>query len=244
MTTLADVVARGYEPLLVTSALPDKDARTYALARLREFISLLTFSRTMARNEAARHFRLHRTSIHPYQPDSPTDLNLPAVAFIPGSGSTQNTDLGPLEVAAGSEGKLGPGTALLRLGEYVETFTIEVIAGKQATRRAIVGGLRVALQDPLRLSLPDYFDATAIFELGESRLIDEAQASLNRRRAQLTVTLRVAELAPVRLARFRPEVLTEVVPAVEVEVAAVVVPEPTPEPGERVFDDTFDSTFA
>lgn len=196
--------------------LPDKDGRQLALERLKRFVSLLRFRRTARVGQPALGFRLPPESIHLYLPDDPKDANLPSVAFLPGAGLHDTQGLGPPVALEETADLYGPGTAVVRLGEYVEEFVIEVMAAKHAARRAIVAGLTTALRaqeesSALRLSLPDYFGAAASFALLGSSYLEEPAAVKNRRRAHLFVELRVPELAFVRIAKLRPEIQLHVV---------------------------------
>lgn len=185
--------ARPPRPLL------DKDAREHSLERLREFISLLVFRRTMAKNEAPKGFQIPKERIHVYQPDDPYDIELPAIAFVPGRGFHEEWGLGPPRPIEDTADVFAPGTVLVQQSDYVEIFTIEVLSAKHATRRAIVAGLKQALRATdtslsTDLSLPSYFDQIARFWLDESTYIDEPESVKNRRRAQMFVELRVAEV--------------------------------------------------
>lgn len=198
-----------------TPQLPDRDARDYALRRLRDYICSLVFRRTNAPGMEPIPFRLPPESVMIEQPDDVRDAPLPGVGFIPGRGVHETFGLGPPVVIESSKGIAGPDTALLRNGDYVETFTIEVWGSKKAERRALLAGLKSALRasdgsSGIYLSLPDYFNQTAGFELIESQPIDADEVSRNRRRAHLMVTMRVCEVTLINVRPMKADVTTEV----------------------------------
>lgn len=192
-------------PEQAVQLLPDKDARDYSLERLREYFCALIFQRTGGIGQPTIPFQLPEDSVHIAQPDDVKDLPLPAIAIIPGRGVHETYGLGPPVMLDGTVGIAGPGTALLRQGDYVENFVVEIWASKKAERRAMLAGLKSALRasdssSSIYLSLPSYFNMTAGFMLNESQPIDGDEVSRNRRRAHLMVELRVCE---VRLTNVR-----------------------------------------
>ncbi len=212
---------------LALTPLPDKDARHHALDRLRTFLSLVTFRREIAPGEAeGRAFRVPLDQIHDEMPDDVVDLKFPSIGFLPqpGPGVHDAMGLGGPVVLEGTYGLYGPGTAVVRFGEYIEPFTIEVVAPKKATRRAVVAGLETVLRmvaddGTLTLGLPAYFDAVAAFELTGKLYIDDPYVAQNRRKVHLYVTLTVSDLWLAHgMARFQPSVLTQVYTELQVEV--------------------------
>jgi hypothetical protein len=186
-------------PPMPAALLPDKDARDYALAKLREYLCALVFQRTGDVNGPTIPFSLPKDSIQIQQPDDIKNLPLPGIGIIPGRGVHESIGLGPPVVIESSKDIAGPGTALLRNGDYVEPVTIEVWGSKSAERRALVAGLKSALRASdgsygIYLLLPEYYNMTAEFALNESQYIDGDEVSRNRRRAHLMVTMRVCEV--------------------------------------------------
>jgi hypothetical protein len=210
---------------LALTPLPDKDARHHALERLRDFLLLVTFRREIAAGEPdGRAFRVK--NIHDEMPDDVVDLQFPSIGFLPqpGPGVHESLGLGGPVILESTYGLYGPGTAVVRFGEYIEPFTIEVIAPKKATRRAVVAGLEVVLRmditsGTLTLSLPDYFDALAEFELTGKLYIDDPYVAQNRRKVHLYTTLTVSDLWLAHgLARFQPSATVDVRTDLSVEV--------------------------
>lgn len=202
-------------PPQATQPLPDKDARDYALERLREYMCALVFHRTGVEKQPAIPFQLPKDSVHIAQPDDVKDMPLPGIAIIPGRGVHETYGLGPPIVIDGSEGVAGPGTALRRLGDHIENFIIEVWGSKKAERRALLAGLKSALRasdssSAIYLSLPDYYNMTAGFMLNESQPIDGDEVSRNRRRGHLMVELRVCEVALTNVRELNSSVDTRV----------------------------------
>lgn len=209
---------------LILTPLPDKDARHHALAQLRTFLSLVTFRREVAPGEPdGRAFRLPLTSIHDEMPDDVVDLEMPAIGFLPqpGPGVHDGMGLGPPQLLEETYGLYGPGTVVVRYGEYIEPFTIEVIAPKKATRRAVVAGLETVLRiddgGNLHLILPEYFGALADFNMTGKLYIDDPYVAQNRRKVHLYVTLTVSDLWLAHgVARFQPSTLVQIETSVEV----------------------------
>lgn len=195
--------------------LPDKDARDYALERLRDYMCALIFRRTNAPGLPSIPFRLPPDSIQIQQPDDLKNLPLPGIGIVPGRGVHESFGLGPPVIQEKTAGIAGPGTALLRNGDYVEDFIIEVWGSKKAERRALVAGLKSALRAndgsySIYLSLPQYWNMTAEFTLNESQYLDGDEVSRNRRRAHIMVTMRVCEVTLTNVRRLNASVETTV----------------------------------
>ena len=200
--------------------LQHRDARAHALRTLRRFVSLLNFRRTGDVPSSTERFRVPEECIHVYQPDDVEEHALPyGIAFLPGRAQHEAYGLGPGEVLDDTADQFGDGLVLVRRSDHVETFPVEVVVAKAPERDGVVAGLKEALQmddrsQSLRLVCREYFDQVASFRLDESESIDDASATLNRRRAHLYVLLQVPE---VSLVRYRKVV---VVPEVCVERGA------------------------
>lgn len=215
MTLLANNQLGVVQPPRAAPPLPDKDAREYALERLRDYICALEFRRTNAPGQPAIGFQLPEASVQIQQPDDLVDLPLPGVGIVPGFGVHDTLGLGPPQVLEETRDQFAPGTALVLLGEYTERIAIEVWGSKVAERRGMMAGLKSALRasdtsSAVYLTLPDYYDMTAAFELLESQYVEGDEPARNRRRSHVFVLLRVCE---VRLVNVVPlnvsaEVLT------------------------------------
>ncbi len=215
---------------LILTPLPIKDARSHALEALRTFLSFVTFRREIAAGEQGRAFRVPLSQIFTDMPDDLVDLNPPSIAFVPqpGPGVTDSMGMSGPQLLEETFGLYGPGTAVMRYGEYVEPFTIEVTAPKIAMRRALVAGIETVLRSDasdgwLRLTLPDFFGGIAQFELTGKLYIDDPYVAQNRRRAHLFVTLTVADLRLAHgLALMRPSVSIHVGAEIDVGVVPIL----------------------
>lgn len=215
-----NLVYRGGDGKLYLTPLQPKDARRHALEVLRQFFSLLTFRREVAPGEEdGRAFRVPLADIHLAQPtdNGGAGANLPSIVFRGGpDGTTDTLGIGGVQLLEDTYGVDGPGTAVGRYGEWVETFTIEVVAESDSKRQGIVAGLKqvfgiLTAWNTLRLRIDEFFGVVANFELESVQYFDEPFAAQNRFRAELRSTLTVPELFVVRgLPLFKPQVLIEV----------------------------------
>lgn len=197
-------------------ALPPTTARDHALRRLREFFSLLVFSRKGTDAEHPISFRVPIERVFTEQPDNIPDLSFPALGFIPSRGIHSSYGLGPADFLEDSFDAYGPGTALLLQGEYSETFQVETWATHPAERLALQAGVQGALRvsqrsQALTLTLPGYYDRVATFRLDESQNFDDPDLVRNRRRGQLQVMLVVPEVLLVDAVTLRPAARVQVV---------------------------------
>ena len=186
---------------------PAVDARTHALRRFRQFLSLLRFNRTDQGSHVIP-FQVPIANILIEQPDDPKVLKFPSIAILPGVGQNEPVGLGPPKVIEETADVFGLGTALVLESEYSETLTVEVWASTRAERRALVAGISVALRAvedsySTRIKLPEYFDQVAEFWLDETRYIDDPDVVRGRRRAHLMVGLRVPEVYLINVERFQ-----------------------------------------
>lgn len=187
-------------PPQATPPLPDKEARDYALEALKAYICSLIFQRTNAPGLPPIPFQLPPDSVQIEQPDDIEDLAMPGIGIIPGRAVSETYGLGPPVILDKTEGIAGPGTALQRQGDHVESIIIEAWATKKAERRALAAGIKAALRasdgsSSIYLHLPNYWGMTAGFELDETLRIDGDEVSRNRRRAHVFVTMRICEVA-------------------------------------------------
>ncbi len=216
---------------LMLTPLPDRDARNQALRQLRTFLSLVTFRREVAPGEeGGRAFRIPIASIHEEMPDDVVDLNPPAIGFLPqpGPGVHDDMGLGGPDILEETYGLYGPGTVVVRYGEYIEPFTIEVVAAKKASRRAVVAGLEAVLRmvsesGNLRLILPEFFGALADFDMTGTLYIDDPYVAQNRRKAHIYVTLTMSDLWLAHgIVRFQPSTNVQVSTELQFEVLSSV----------------------
>ncbi len=190
--------------------LPHMDAREHALRRLREYLSLLVFSRTGESADASPiRFSVPIKSIHTEMPDEPQGMHYPGIGMIGARGAHDAPGLGPLAPFDETLDVYGPGTVLLWLGEYTETIQLEIFASFPAERRALLVGITSALRInqwtyTLHLSLPSYYDQTASFVLIDSTRIDDPDVIKGRRRALIGVQLTVPEVLLVNTVTMQP----------------------------------------
>lgn len=184
------------------------DAREHALKTFALFISLLNFSRTGETPDGPPiRFRVPLDQINVYQPDDVQAHALsPGIGILPGRATHETYGLGPSEVLDDTADRYGDGLVLVRRSDHVETVAVEIVVDKQPVRRGILAGLKAALQlddrsQALRLVCSSYFDMVASFRLDESESIDDADGTLNRRRAHLYVLLQVPEVTLVAYRR-------------------------------------------
>jgi hypothetical protein len=195
--------------------LPDIDARTHALRRFRKFLSLLVFRREGAIGGEPIPFQIPEENIYIEQPDNVSDLVFPSIVFIPSRGTYDGYGLGPGIMLDDSLDKFGKGTALVYLGEYTETFTLEVWGSKQGERRAMMAAIETAmLANPsvwaLRIKLPDYFDNVATFYPVQRELVDDPETARNRRRGHIFVMLSVPWILQVNARTLQPLVAVDI----------------------------------
>lgn len=202
-------------PIQEQPDLPDKDAREYALERLQEYLSTLVFRRTGGEGQRAKGFKIPKDDIHIFQPDDLVNATIPGIGIIPGRATHETYGLGPPSVIDGTEGVLGPGTALLRLADHIETITLEAWGSHHPERLAILSGLKQALRandgsSSIWLSLPDYFGMAAEFAMMESQPVDGDEVLRNRRRGHIFVRMQVCEAIPVLVRQMNASLQTTV----------------------------------
>ena len=191
--------------------LQDKDAREFALERLKEFIQCVVFRRTLDAGQEPEAFRLSEKRIHIYQPDDIVTLAPPSIGIVPSRGTHESFGLGPPSICEDSKDVYGQGTVLVIQSEYKELIGVEVWGDKHALRRGMIAGLKQVLRISeqsyaLRLSLPAYFDRTVTFALNDSEYIEEPDTARNRRRGHLFLEMTVPEVLLVDYVLLKPYV--------------------------------------
>lgn len=199
-------------PQVVLPAPSAFEARMHALRRLREYLCLIDFYRA----GATAPYRLPPQDVHLEQPDAIDALRFPCVSIIAGR-SEQISQLGGSIIDEATFGKYGQGTVVVQDYEHQELLTLEVMASSRAERTGLATGIDAALQpiagvSSLRLSLPAYYDSTAVFSSMSGQTIDDPDVVKGRRRAHRYVMLRVPALRLVGAMHLRP-----MRPVVEVE---------------------------
>lgn len=200
---------------------PLVDGRTAGLRTLRKYLQEIVFYRAGGRDKSSGAelppiaFRLPERDVHVEWPDSPENVNLPALAFL----STEPAQLDSIgmtpHVDEGSEDEHAPGTVLVWLYEHTEYFNIEVWAETKAQRRALVIGLEQAFSPldymcGLRFKMPDYYGQLVAFSLETKELVDDELATKNRRRARFRVLMRFHVVALYPVSKLEPSTRLDV----------------------------------
>lgn len=168
------------------SAIGNKDARTHALERLREYICSYRFFRTTTES-----FQIAKENFYIDGIDSEDTFEMPAIAVISGVESRQGPWVPhPIE---STKDVFKRGFTLVRYAEHVETFDLEVWAGTRVERRTIVAAMDsifnpVQQMAGLRLILPNYFYQPARFTYLQNERHSEDGAK-NRWRSLLQISL-------------------------------------------------------
>lgn len=195
--------------------LPAYDARTHALYRFADFLAALEWSKPGNEGEADIPFRIPREDIYTEQPDDPTSLNFPSIAFLSARGQHDQYTLGPSDLLEDTYDKFGKGTVLLLQGEYIESFMLEAWGSHLYERRSILAGVQAVLRmnersNALQLNLPAYYNRIASFTLIDSQHVDDPDVVRGRRRGQIAIELRVPEVVLVDAITMRPCLCVEV----------------------------------
>jgi len=199
-------------PQVVVPAPSAYEARMHALRRLREYLCLVDFYRA----GVSTPYRIPKQDVHLEQPDAVDNLRFPCVSFIAGRGE-QISQLGGSIIDEGTFGKYGQGTVVVQDYEHQELLTLEVMASSRAERTGLATGIDAALQpiagvSSLRLSLPEYYDSTAVFSAMSGQTIDDPDVVKGRRRSHRYLMLRVPVLRLVGatyLRQMKPDVEVE-----------------------------------
>lgn len=193
---------------------PVPDGRTQALDLLKRYLGNLKFYKEGV-NDTAKPLCVPDANIKEQAPDYEDDLEMPAIGMIAGEGEYLARSLTPT-LDESTVDKYCPGTVVHIHDEYSETVTLEIWTSTKQELRAITGGIESAFQPSqeytgLRFVMRGYYNGTVIFTLISKQIIDDADASLKRRKAQIKVHFRfnVLSLEPYR--DFAPRVQVETV---------------------------------
>lgn len=199
------------------------DGRTVALRILRKYLSEITFRRPGGRDAkgaplAPIDFRIAEKDIQIGWPDYEKEMTYPSLVFLHGAGDYDMIGLTSY-VEEDTRDKYAPGTVVMWMSEYVETFQIEIWANKRSELRSILAGVETALSPTeqmygLRFRMADYFDQLVRFSPGKRQEFDEADSARNRRRARIDVEMAFHVVALVNYVLVQPElrVVTDVDP--------------------------------
>lgn len=188
------------------------DGRTTAIQLFSDYFSNLKFY-AQANNGNFTEFCVPAANIQIDYPDYEENYKLPGAAILAGKGTFNPNGFGPIPIEA-SKDVFKEGYILHVHDEYEETFILELSAAKREQIRALAGAVSTMFQPSmeitgLRFFMKGYYDTTVIFTLISSQIIEEPDASLDRRRCNIEINMRfnVVSLDPYK----------NMVPMVEVE---------------------------
>lgn len=192
------------------------DGRTAALRILRQYFSELIFQRAMGVDPATdkdlppKQFRFPINDIHISWPDYEKALVFPSIVMLAGTGNFEPLGLGTYWNEE-TRDKYGKGTIVQYQADYVEEFTVEIWAAKRPELRAILAGIQVALSPTetmygIRFRVPEYFDQLVCFTPGSSTIVEESPDAQNRRKARITIEMRMNQVALVNYDILTPTV--------------------------------------
>lgn len=214
------------------------DGRTAALRVLRKYVTNLTFYRADGLGKPPIPFQIAPENFHIEQPDYGRDLVFPSAVVIQSRARYDVVGLNSY-VEEYTRDVYGQGTVLQVQAEYYELINLELWASKKAERRAMLAGLETAMSPTeqmsgLRFRMPEYYNGLVCFSLERRELMETTMSSLNRRTAQLELTMRFNILTLVNYTTLRPviEVSTDVLPdgtAVTVGAGGTIDPDANPE---------------
>src|SRR5208282_3391326 len=190
------------------------DGRTAALHVLREYITNLTFYRFAGPNAPPIAFGIKRENFAIEQPDYVEDEVFPSIAIIADRADYDIIGLVSY-VEEDTRDVYGQGTVLQWQSEYTETINLEIYSSKKAERRAILAGLETAFSPTeqysgLRFKMPEYYDELVCFTLNRREIMDDADSSRNRRKAQLEMEMRFNIVALVNYVDAYPQIKVNV----------------------------------
>lgn len=197
-----------------------EDGRTVGLFLFSTYLSELTFRRKGEKmpdgsNGPPIEFSIPEERIFVEWPDNEEQVELPAMVFL-SVGPAQYDALGLNNyVDESTRDKFGKGTVVMWQNEHTENVVLECWCDKKPVRRAIVAGLEVALSPTeqmygLRFKMKDYFDQSVCFSLQSKELIDDPDASRNRRRVRFTIEMRFNVVALINYVQLTPLMTTKV----------------------------------
>lgn len=209
-----DVVPRP-PPGEPTVYIPADDVRDACMARFREFLSKLRFTRIGPSGELAG-YNIPIERIFEEQPPDVTRLDMPCISFLPQVESYEALSLGPGNALEETADKYGKGTVVVETANYSEKLTVEVWGSSEAMRRSVRAGIKTALQNSavsgaMRLTLPKFFDQVASFALVEAENANDAPEIIkNRRRAMVFVQVNAVDCHLVRYVPFQPTLVSHI----------------------------------
>lgn len=193
---LIDPFAGDVRPKKTSPRQPTTDGRTAALSTLFDYLAAIRYVRPGDKGGPPIPFSIPRDSFLLDWPDGAEQTTFPSVAALEGSRAERLPNGLTYAIQEDTLNLYAPNTVVLRTDELREEVQLEVWANYRAERRAIVGGIEGAMSPvegvaALRLKLRDYFDARASFRLLDTMLTGDIDNARGRRRALLTLEMRV-----------------------------------------------------
>lgn len=177
---------------------PVYDGRTAALRILREYFSELVFYRPGGTDELGNakdpiSFQIEPRDIHIEWPDDEVNMRPRTLAFL-SIGPADYEAIGMTSYIDENWQKEHPGMLLTWLSNYKETFSIDIWCETRQERRSIILGLEQSLSPleymaGIRFVMPDYYGQLVTFSLQNREIIDDDQATVQRRKARLLVEM-------------------------------------------------------
>jgi hypothetical protein len=196
-------------PPYPAGVLPNVDARTQALRVLAQWLSSLSYQRTMAPGMPPEAFAIGPERVFIEQPDNVEGLQFPAIGIVPGRGQYLTRGLGGAE--PDDESATVDGLALLVPFDYTELISVEGWGSKIAERRSIIAAIEVAMGSyegttDLRLRMPEYYGLVATFALMERENVDDIEIPRGRRRVHVYLQMTVPVVVAARFATLNASV--------------------------------------
>lgn len=185
-----------------------KDARSYALDALFDYLSTIQFS-MLGSNGTEDTFIIPRCNWFIDPPAPGKTIRFPAVAVLPEPFNLDSQWLGRPIPVEGSMDQYADGTMLVINGEYFGQITLDVWSSTAAQRSSIIRAFETSAlwteDGPLYFSIHDYYDRIAVFEyLGHTRI--DTGAFKDRWQVQIRLSLRIESAMLVSANELLPKV--------------------------------------
>ena len=187
--------------------------------------------RQPAKGQPAIPFQIPEKNIHLESfPDYVEDLVFPSIVFLPGKAVYEPIGL-TCYIEEDTLDRYAPGTVVMWMSEYTETFQLEIWASKRPERRGMLSALEEALSPTeqsygLIFKVPDYFDEFVCYTVMDRILEDDTESSKNRRRARMSIEMRYNVVRLVNAQGINPEIAVSVLEPGELEDSLDVEVEP------------------
>jgi len=192
--------------------VPAVDGRTSALRLLGAYLTSFVYAIPGDTNGPSIPFRIPPGNFYVNWPDYEQDVEFPAIAVLPGAGTTKACSFVPaiIEETAGIRGK---NTVLMRMEEYVEVFQLDLWCSKLPELRGILSTFDVAFNPTeqmsgVRLVMRDFYDQTVRFTM-LGRTIVETGSGQNRRRASIEIRMEFNVVALINTVTMKPQAIVQ-----------------------------------